>query len=256
MAAPSSAPGWPGADSIPESTVVHIPADGSYHGSRDGSYHGGSRDGSHHGSRRGGSRHGDRMSAQMVAAQAAADGKPAPLERVASRRLSNAGSNDYAQDYAGDYPVERDNDIPLNEVAKKYNYNPGHLLHAYFRKWKGGVDDVSHSRTLCNMPRTTVRQRISGVVTEDFVIQALPIPPVYDLCLSYIGAFLGILWVAGCAHALDDRLSERLLVASLGATAVLLYGVSESKLSQPRNVIGTLLAAASSKHRVVCMGIG
>ena len=86
-------------------------------------------------------------------------------------------------------------------------------------------------------------------VTRDAVTQALPIPPVYDLCLSFIGAFLGILWVAGCAHALDDRLNERLLVASLGATAVLLYGVSESKLSQPRAVIGTLPTTASRQQR-------
>ena len=68
-------------------------------------------------------------------------------------------------------------------------------------------------------------------------MQVLPIPPVYDMIISFIGAFLGILWVAGCAHALDDKLNERLLVASLGATAVLLYGVMESKLAQPRNVI-------------------
>ena len=69
-------------------------------------------------------------------------------------------------------------------------------------------------------------------------MQALPIPPVYDMIISFIGAFLGILWVAGCAHALDDRLNEHLLVASLGATAVLIYGPMESKLAQPRNVIG------------------
>lgn len=53
-----------------------------------------------------------------------------------------------------------------------------------------------------------------------------------------MGAFLGILWVAGCAKALDNQLHENLLVASLGATAVLIYGVMESKLAQPRNVIG------------------
>lgn len=58
------------------------------------------------------------------------------------------------------------------------------------------------------------------------------------MILSFIGAFLGILWVAGCAHALDNQLHEHLLVASLGATAVLLYGVMDSKLAQPRNVIG------------------
>lgn len=57
------------------------------------------------------------------------------------------------------------------------------------------------------------------------------------MIISFIGAFLGILWVAGCAHALDNQLHENLLVASLGASAVLLYGVMESKLAQPRNVI-------------------
>ncbi len=74
-----------------------------------------------------------------------------------------------------------------------------------------------------------------------FVMQALPIPPIFDMVISFIGAFLGILWVAGCAHALNDQFHENLLVASLGATAVLLYGVMESKLAQPRNVIGTAL---------------
>lgn len=70
-------------------------------------------------------------------------------------------------------------------------------------------------------------------------MQALPVPPILDMLISYVGAFLGILWVAGCATALDQQLHEKILVASLGATAVLIYGVMESKLAQPRNVIGT-----------------
>jgi CBS-domain-containing membrane protein len=37
----------------------------------------------------------------------------------------------------------------------------------------------------------------------------------------------------------------RLLVASFGASAVLLYGVPESKLSQPRNLIGVFREYAS-----------
>lgn len=67
----------------------------------------------------------------------------------------------------------------------------------------------------------------------------MPVPPVLDMLICYLGAFLGILWVSGCAKALDQQLHEHILVASLGATAVLLYGVMESKLAQPRNVIGT-----------------
>ena len=71
------------------------------------------------------------------------------------------------------------------------------------------------------------------------VLQVLPVPPIFDMLVSYIGAFLGILWVSACAHSLNNQFHENLLPASMGATAVLLYGVMESKLAQPRNVIGT-----------------
>ena len=74
------------------------------------------------------------------------------------------------------------------------------------------------------------------------------------MIVSFIGAFLGILWVAGCAHALDNQLHEHLLVASLGATAVLLYGVMESKLAQPRNVIGTSdISGSFVSAQVICL---
>ena len=73
---------------------------------------------------------------------------------------------------------------------------------------------------------------------------------------------MGILWVAGCATALDQQLHENILVASLGATAVLIYGQIESKLAQPRNVIGTAqytahmhaqtLALVDTKGQHVC----
>lgn len=79
-------------------------------------------------------------------------------------------------------------------------------------------------------------------------MQAVAIPPVYDMFISFLGAFLGILWVSGCASALNDRLNEHLLVASLGATAVLIYGVPESPLAQPRCVIGT----AASNLSIIC----
>ncbi len=128
----------------------------------------------------------------------------------------------------------------------------------YFKKWAGGVDDVStplttttqqYSRSanllLC-LSRVCLLLRLSCIG-----VQVLPVPPIYDMIISFIGAFLGILWVAGCAHALDNQLHEHLLVASLGATAVLLYGVMESKLAQPRNVIGTSGSFVSAQ--VICL---
>ena len=45
-------------------------------------------------------------------------------------------------------------------------------------------------------------------------------------------------------HFLWQDHGFRMLVASFGASAVLLYGVPESKLAQPRNLIGAAAACS------------
>lgn len=60
----------------------------------------------------------------------------------------------------------------------------------------------------------------------------LQAPPVFDIFISGLGAFIGISAVA--ILALVYKLP--MLVASFGASAVLLYGVPDAPLSQPRNV--------------------
>ncbi|KAL3135314.1 hypothetical protein ABBQ32_007509 [Trebouxia sp. C0010 RCD-2024] len=213
-----AAPGWPKADTIPEASVVQIDADGSHHG---GSRHG-SRHGSHSGSLQGANNY---VQALQVSRES---GNAAKLEHRPSRRLENAvlGINDYDQDYAGDYPTDQDSQAQdgMEEKPRNRSYSPWQLVKAYFKKWIGGVDE------------------------------ALPVPPILDMLICYLGAFLGILYVSGCAKLLDQQLHQHILVASLGATAVLLYGVMESKLAQPRNVIGTaqhmalLLIHAAPQH--------
>lgn len=210
-----AAPGWPKDDIIPEATAIQIDADSSHHGS----YHG-SHNGSRHGSRqvsRHGSQHGSSSYAQALqtSCEPSRSAGAAKLERRASRSIDNAGTNDSAQDYAGDYPIERDNQARGSASAKRNKYDPKMAVVTYFKKWIGGRDE------------------------------AQPIPPVFDMCISFIGAFLGILWVAGCAHALDNQFHENLLVASMGATAVLLYGVMENQSAQPRNVIGGHVISAA-----------
>jgi CBS-domain-containing membrane protein len=53
--------------------------------------------------------------------------------------------------------------------------------------------------------------------------------PLYDCSILVVSVTDHFMW--------RDQ-GFRLLVASFGASAVLLYGVPESKLSQPRNLIG------------------
>lgn len=57
---------------------------------------------------------------------------------------------------------------------------------------------------------------------------------VKELIVTGLGSFIGI----GAVAFLSCQFELPLLIASFGASAVLLYGAYESPLSQPRNVLG------------------
>lgn len=70
-----------------------------------------------------------------------------------------------------------------------------------------------------------------------------PLPPrpgIKEIVWSLIGGFLGIALVA----ILTANFNTHLLWAPLGATAVLIYGLHDAPVSQPRNVIGGYLICA------------
>eukprot|EP00878_Enallax_costatus_P001393 GHUV01001543.1.p1 GENE.GHUV01001543.1~~GHUV01001543.1.p1 ORF type:complete len:254 (+),score=39.42 GHUV01001543.1:1063-1824(+) len=87
-------------------------------------------------------------------------------------------------------------------------------IRKYFDKWTGGID------------------------------KSLPFPSFQDVTISWLGAFIGILVVSITDHFLWRDHGFRLLVGSFGASAVLVYGVPESKLSQPRNLVGGQVISA------------
>lgn len=68
--------------------------------------------------------------------------------------------------------------------------------------------------------------------------------------LAFLGAFVAILGAGGISYAFKNvkgfEGDTPLAIGSLGATAVLLYVVPESPLSQPRNVIGGHMVSALS----------
>jgi CBS-domain-containing membrane protein len=61
---------------------------------------------------------------------------------------------------------------------------------------------------------------------------------------GWLGSFLGIGAVAAINYGLLDRTGLILLVGSLGASAVLIYGAIKSPLAQPRNFVGGHLISA------------
>ncbi|HWQ43367.1 MAG TPA: HPP family protein [Desulfosporosinus sp.] len=76
-------------------------------------------------------------------------------------------------------------------------------------------------------------------------------PPPLDVILTWLGALLGITAIVLLAHQY-----ELPIVTSFGASAVLIYGIPDAPLSQPRNVIlGHTLSAAAGVATVMMFGL-
>jgi CBS domain-containing membrane protein len=66
-----------------------------------------------------------------------------------------------------------------------------------------------------------------------------------DHLWTFIGGFLGIGAVALVQSFLDSTINDKLfLIGSFGASAVLIYGIPNSPLAQPRNLIGGHVVSA------------
>lgn len=76
-------------------------------------------------------------------------------------------------------------------------------------------------------------------------------PPPLDVILTGLGAFIGITAITLFAHKFGLP-----VVASFGASAVLIYGVPDAPLSQPRNVIlGHTLSASVGVATYMIFGL-
>jgi len=65
-----------------------------------------------------------------------------------------------------------------------------------------------------------------------------------EIAWSWAGAFLGIAATGLLSQALFDGLALPLMIGSLGASAVLLFGAPRSPLAQPRNLLGGHILSA------------
>jgi CBS-domain-containing membrane protein len=112
---------------------------------------------------------------------------------------------------------------------------------------------VSSESKQAKLPESTVICTHSSVSSfilsyfSKFVGVSVALPPalpLIDQFLAFVGSFIGIFIPALLHFYVFDTSQYALLVASFGASAVLLYSAPEAPLSQPRNVLfGHLIAA-------------
>ena len=65
-----------------------------------------------------------------------------------------------------------------------------------------------------------------------------------EIFLSWIGAFIGIAFVAFINYRMLSGSDRIMIIGSFGASAVLIYGAVRSPLAQPRNLIGGHVVSA------------
>ena len=65
-----------------------------------------------------------------------------------------------------------------------------------------------------------------------------------EILWSWVGGFAGIAAVAWVSQLFLDGTDLTLLIGSMGASAVLLYGAPRSPLAQPRNLVGGHVVSA------------
>lgn len=75
--------------------------------------------------------------------------------------------------------------------------------------------------------------------------QSPPLVGAAEILWSWLGSFLGIAAVGFIHFRLLDRTAFMMLIASFGASAVLIYGAVRSPLAQPRNLIGGHVLSAA-----------
>jgi CBS-domain-containing membrane protein len=62
--------------------------------------------------------------------------------------------------------------------------------------------------------------------------------PLHEVFFSWLGALIGIGAVSYINYKLLDGTDLVMIVGSFGASAVLIYGITQSPLAQPRNLVG------------------
>jgi CBS-domain-containing membrane protein len=73
-----------------------------------------------------------------------------------------------------------------------------------------------------------------------------PRKPLCKIAWSWLGAFIGIYLIAALSKYNYKNLQDSLfLVASFGASAVLVYGTPQAELAQPRNLLGGHIISAA-----------
>lgn len=66
-----------------------------------------------------------------------------------------------------------------------------------------------------------------------------------EIAWSWLGAFIGIAVLAWMADGYFAKHDLPLMIASIGASAVLVFGAARSPLAQPRNLVGGHLLSAA-----------
>lgn len=87
------------------------------------------------------------------------------------------------------------------------------------------------------MPSQKIKKNRTYRKTKYIIYRQTILDPI-DHIWSFLGAFIGIGFIAYSQSFLFTGIENIFLIGSFGASAVLVYGATNSPLAQPRNLVG------------------
>lgn len=90
-----------------------------------------------------------------------------------------------------------------------------------------------------------IRRKITrGLRVSRYIMYKETLVDVKEHFWSFVGAFVGIGLVAFIQSTVLTNIENGLLIGSFGASSVLIYGIIQSPMAQPRNLLGGHLVSA------------
>ena len=115
---------------------------------------------------------------------------------------------------------------------------------------KSGESDPENTKALIQQEHSWLMRYLSKMKGYKRTTPLVSPPPL-DVILTLLGAFIGVTVITLLAHKYALP-----VVASFGASAVLIYGAPDAPLSQPRNVIfGHTLSAVAGVATFMMFGL-
>lgn len=127
----------------------------------------------------------------------------------------------------------------MKDIQGYLDITPADMKEVYKFAYRHAFDLISKKITAHDL---SAKHAVSSKTAD--TAKSPPRVSVAEIIWSWVGAFIGIGIIAFANYHIFEKTELLLIIASFGASAVLVFGAIKSPLAQPRNLIGGHILSA------------